>query len=63
MNIFGTGVCASLYHFDGPITSKDGKQLGDARLVEKGQCAATRLAWQCHGRIEVVDGVMRCILY
>ena len=63
MNIFGTGVCASSYHFDGPITSKDGKQLGDARLVEKGQCTATQLARQCYGRMEVVDGVVRRFLY
>ena len=63
MNVFGKGVCARSYRFYGPITSEDGKQLGDARLVEKEQCAATRLAPQCHGRIEFVDVVMRRILY
>ena len=63
MNVFRSGVCARSYRFDGPITSEDGNQLGYARLVRERQCAATRLARQWHGRMDVKNGVMRRILY
>ena len=63
MNVFEADVCARSYRFDGPITSEDVNQLGDARMIVEGQCAATQLAQKCHGHMDVKNGVIRRILY